>query len=107
MPNVVGILTDSANGNKQIWFICPGCKKYHMIPVSEGQRKHPDIAGQPPHPDKTWLWNGSLEKPTVHPSWNWVGHCHLTMNEGVISFCEDSSHELRGKSVAMESFTEW
>lgn len=99
-------------------FMCPGCRCTHDVRVE----KHPEA------PDlHTWTWNGSVERPTFHPSivtwWDVnVGtpeeirehwrrraadrsyvvpqrehRCHSWVVDGVIDFLADSTHELRDK----------
>lgn len=94
-----------------ISFKCPGCKDTHTIPI-EGP--------------KAWSWNGSFDKPTIHPSLNvttghytkhwkkgdscWCGknynfscyRCHSIISEGKIFFCPDSTHILSGRTVDLE-----
>lgn len=74
-----------------IRYECPGCKHQHSVPA------------------KRWHWNGSLDKPTISPS---VRHfipvcednpvektiCHYHIQNGIISFCSDCEHELKGTS---------
>lgn len=100
---VVGKLLDKDTGNDCLWFWCPGCEGYHMIPVSVGERKHPGTL----HPEKTWLWNGSLEKPTISPSVNDPGVCHFFIRDGVVSYCADSKHSYAGKKYPLPEFNEW
>jgi hypothetical protein len=59
-----------------------------------------------------WTFNGNLDKPTISPSLlvNWVRgdgvavRCHSFINDGMIQFLDDSTHALRGQSVALEQF---
>jgi len=51
-----------------------------------------------------WTWNGCVDKPTVRPSILTTGgegdhRCHSWVNDGVVQFLEDCSHDLAGKSV--------
>lgn len=97
----------TANG---ISFRCPGCGDTHAIPT----------AGTP-----AWDWNGSRERPTIHPSidvkaghhasaWQpgdacWCGsdygftcyRCHSVVTDGRISFGTDSTHKLAGQTVEL------
>lgn len=106
---VVSKSRDAETGNDMLWFKCPGCEQvrpfahYHRIPVSIGTRKHPGTL----HPDKTWEWNGSTEKPTVKPSINITDQCHYTITDGKITYYPDSKHPLAGKTIPMPEFTEW
>lgn len=54
-----------------------------------------------------WSWNGDTERPTLKPSiltqFTWgeertVHRCHSFVNDGVIQFLSDCSHELVGKT---------
>ncbi len=56
-----------------------------------------------------WSWNGDTEKPTLHPSilteypvWqkNTV-RCHTWVNDGMVQFLADCSHELAGQTLAL------
>jgi Family of unknown function (DUF6527) len=60
-----------------------------------------------------WTWNGSLDAPTLRPSilTNWQGGdpfisitCHSFVNEGVVTFLGDCTHELTGKDVPLLDF---
>lgn len=72
--------------------------KQRIIPVqTSGTRE-----GTP-----NWTWNGSLDSPTLRPSilTRWEGGdplqkiaCHSYIEDGVVSFLYDSTHELSGKS---------
>lgn len=92
----------------EIYVYCPGCKCCHGFP----------IAG--PSYDRTrtrldripaWDWNGNLEKPTFSPSLRCyythpqtkqeVTTCHLILTDGMIHFCADCQHELKGKVVPL------
>jgi len=51
-----------------------------------------------------WSWNGSTEKPTLHPSilstyttGNVTHRCHSFVNDGKIQFLADCSHEFAGQ----------
>jgi Family of unknown function (DUF6527) len=57
-----------------------------------------------------WSWNGSLDKPTLRPSvlTIWEGGdptvkvvCHSFVNEGVVQFLDDCTHELAGLNVPL------
>jgi len=59
-----------------------------------------------------WSWNGDTERPTLRPSIltevNYGGvlyRCHSFVNDGVVQFLEDCSHELRGKSIPLEKIS--
>ena len=57
-----------------------------------------------------WTWNGSVDKPTFTPSMNIsagpykdadfdipLSRCHYILTNGVINFCNDSTHALKGQ----------
>lgn len=74
---------------------CPGCKQNHVIyidPRSQANGHH-------------WRFNGNQERPTFEPSINIVGRCHYFITDGRIRFCEDSRHELAGKTVDLPNLT--
>jgi hypothetical protein len=101
-------------------FHCPGCDGYH------------GVSTDPANPNRLtgsrWSWNGSLEKPTFHPSVLVHPHetvrvdipdglrgedlenflrehrvmtprCHSHVRDGRIEFCPDSEHALAGQTV--------
>lgn len=93
---------------------CPGCKEMHRIPDS-------------------WQFNGNVNRPTFTPSvkitgkqtvkddrGNWTGEwvrgpdgnaldecCHYILTDGVLNFCGDCTHALRGQSVPLPELPEW
>lgn len=92
-----------------VMFECPGCQCLHGIDPTK------------------WTWNGSLEKPTFVPSVLVRGTvpitdeehakimageaiepkpmvCHSYVTDGKIQFLGDCTHELAGKTVALEAF---
>lgn len=83
-------------GVKYVWYACPGCKHLHGVPAER------------------WLWNGDVEFPTLSPS---VRHyytthegnerttCHYHVVNGVIQFCGDCGHDLKGQSVELNEPT--
>lgn len=84
-------------------FWCPGCKCIHPVRVRRlpGEEKAP-----------CWQWNGSVEKPTVSPSLlvfetEYGPRCHSFIRDGVIEFCADSGHELKGQNVLMGPWRGW
>ena len=57
-----------------------------------------------------WTWNGNLAAPTLRPSvlTRWEGGdpftkivCHSFVNDGVVRFLDDCTHELAGKDVPL------
>ena len=104
-----------ANG---IAFWCPGCRAQHVVTIGAG-------AG-------AWKWNGSVERPTFHPSvlasyphWEPSAEdpevaaaikrgevkqqlverkCHSFVTDGQIQFLGDCTHELAGQTVPLPDF---
>lgn len=96
---------DSSN----VSFYCYGCKYRHFIPINSKSF------------GPTWLWNESLESPTLSPSINvvidrWeppatpenpnpgVQHlvkyvCHSFVTDGKIKYLDDSTHEFAGQTL--------
>lgn len=81
-----------------IKYHCPGCKHLHYVPT------------------KRWHWNGDREKPTLSPS---VRHfipaneygpektiCHYHLRNGILEFCGDCDHDLKGKNVPLPDLPE-
>lgn len=62
-----------------------------------------------------WSWNGDTERPTVKPSILiqfplWGGgknplRCHTFVNDGMVQFLQDCSHELAGQTVELLEVT--
>ena len=79
----------------KILFFCPGCKGVHGINVAEGKRP-------------CWKWNNSMEKPTFKPSilvsYGDNRVCHSFITDGKIKYCNDSTHDLAGKTVDLPEF---
>ncbi len=78
---------------------CPGCGAHHAIYTEVVNRLN-----------ARWSFNGDLEKPTFSPSikstWtqgeNHIPQiCHFFVRNGKIEYCEDCTHDLRGKTVPM------
>lgn len=86
----------------EIYWDCPGCGMAHSIPVSRG--------GLEVH--RNWTWNGDMDSPTIDPSVKarWAGKdgkdkiCHFHIRQGRIDFCDDCTHDLKGKSVDMVDY---
>lgn len=97
MPGDVSALA----GDGSFYWWCPGCRELHcadtLTPNSNGA---------------TWGRDGDLARPTLSPSvllridYGQAGKppeiCHCWIRGGRIEFCSDSTHELAGKTVAME-----
>ncbi|MEO0824925.1 MAG: DUF6527 family protein [Cyanobacteria bacterium J06639_14] len=90
------------NGNSVGYlFECPGCKMPHEVYV----KPHTNDLGA------SWTFNGDLEKPTFSPSIR-VNYtypdpsksgmlCHSFVVDGEIRFLSDSTHSLKGQTVAL------
>lgn len=102
----------SRNENGKVSFFCCGCNSTHDIPV--------DANG-----GLAWDWNRSMTKPTFTPSIK-VGYngkdagqtdvdgytappaiCHSLIQQGIISYCGDSTHALSGQEVDLLPVSEW
>lgn len=60
-----------------------------------------------------WSWNGDTEKPTLKPSiltevnyGEATYRCHSFVNDGVVQFLSDCSHELAGQTIELLEVTE-
>ena len=77
---------------------CPGCNDMHPLFYDRG-----------------WSFNGSLDKPSFTPSFkhSWGGKavCHYVLTDGILHFCSDCSHGLKGQSVPLpelpDAFKDW
>lgn len=94
-----------AEGGHTHW--CPGCEEPHVIPDS-------------------WAFDGDLEAPTFSPSvkitgkqtvvvdGRWTGEwvrdaagnaidycCHYILTAGVLQFCDDCTHAMRGRKIPL------
>ena len=87
------------------WFWCPGCDEAHQYRVGGGEGPR-------------WTFNGNMEKPTFTPSLLHAGHrkegsdkllgqCHLFLTDGMLNFCGDCTHELKGQSVPLPELPDW
>lgn len=64
------------NGVQTFWYRCPcGCGAGGPLIVGNGFK--------PNTKRPSWKWNGSTEKPTLHPSVHHVGHWHGWLTDGV------------------------
>jgi len=78
---------------------CPGCKDIHYIPI---------IPSKPGGPK--WSFNGNMTSPSFQPSVRifitqpdgsqWT-LCHYILTEGVLNYCSDSDHALKGRQVPL------
>lgn len=101
-----------AEGGYSHW--CPACGEMHMIP-------------------DRWTFNGNVNCPSFSPSvkitgkkaivdakGEWTGEwalgpdgkalddcCHYVLTDGVLNFCTDCLHELKGQSVPLPELPEW
>lgn len=77
------------------WFWCYPCDTFHYF------RTHA-AKGAPKQP--LWSFNGNMDKPTFSPSllYRYVG-CHLTLTDGVLSYCDDCKHAWRNKQALLGS----
>lgn len=77
---------------------CPACEVAHAFAITI-----------PFHNGAKWSWNNDPLLPTFSPSMNIsigpyppdgkIDRCHYILTDGMISFCEDSTHKLSGKKV--------
>ena len=108
MVNVILYRLSHIDTDVRMVFYCPGCKREHAYRIQEADKP---VGGGP-----IWSWNGSYEKPTFSPSL--LNHevkadpgdphpefalprCHLFINNGMIDYCGDCTHELAGRQVPM------
>jgi hypothetical protein len=49
----------------------------------------------------SWIWNGSLESPTLNPSILTTCNGHCFVRAGVIEYLPDSTHEYAGKHMPL------
>ena len=78
-------------------FICPACNCEHTF-------------------DDRWLFNYNYDKPTISPSFLQQGFlgfkdevpvygiCHSFINDGMIQYIGDCSHELKNKTVELPDY---
>lgn len=93
-----------ANPEGSYMFHCPGCGMLHIVHVEK-----PNGAGA------QWTFNRSGDTPTFSPSilvtWQrqidgeWRDMiCHSFVREGMIQFCDDSTHKLAGHTVELPNW---
>lgn len=76
------------------WMImCQGCNMHHHIP-------------------KYWTFNNDFNRPTFGPSIKMQGHCegldyvcHFIIKDGMITYCNDCTHELKNQTLSMSHLT--
>lgn len=79
-------------------FYCHGCRNNHVVPYVNAR----------PHVAMKWFFDEDFEQPTIEPSIRVLAvdgiatACHVVVTKGILNFCPDSAHGLRGQSVAME-----
>lgn len=83
---------------------CPACEGVHSYTTEERQTN-----------GARWFFDGNVEAPTFTPSmkitwgkmadpkgdWPEGGCCHYFVTNGQIKFCDDSTHDMRGKTVPL------
>lgn len=76
-------------GHGRYFHWCPGCEVLHPLPLDG------------------WTFNGNMECPTFtpsflqHPAGALHGRCHYIITDGILNFCDDSDHSLKGTSVPL------
>jgi hypothetical protein len=66
-------------GVSDFWYRCPcGCGVQGVLKVR---------ANSKPQESPSWEWNGSTDKPTLHPSVNHVNHWHGWLTDGEWKVC--------------------
>lgn len=92
-----------------------GNSLYFECPASSCGTVRIPVQATPGSKESIWKWNGSLDKPTLHPSikktWDFGPQrkhnvCHFWIKDGVIQFLADCTHELKGQSVPMNDVTD-
>lgn len=79
VPGSFRIGPPDSDGELSFWYCCPcGCGA--VAPLVAGNNFKPN--GGP-----SWMWNGSTDAPTLHPSVNHVGHWHGWLTDGVWKSC--------------------
>lgn len=85
-------------------FYCPGCKTLHSYIVTSWT----DLNN---NPHNGWTFDGNLQLPSftpslllyyTHPFTNQrISICHVVLTHGILNFCTDCEHELKGQSVPL------
>ncbi len=84
-------------GKDEILFYCPGCGSLHSMTFN----------GFLNECGATWTFNGNYEKPTLSPSLlvTWENNrCHSLINNGMMQFLGDCTHENKNKTLEIPSF---
>jgi hypothetical protein len=134
MGQISRLLRDHGSG---LSFWCQACREMHAIKVNAqhqvpaytndaGERSPARVVPVTVQSDG-WTWNGSVDKPTFHPSvlvrgvqtvrdesGRWTGEwvrdaagqalprvCHSFVTDGRIQYLSDCTHELAGQTVEM------
>ncbi len=109
---------DNQRGDEYM-FYCPGCQSLHSMTVN----------GFVNSCGASWTFNGDVERPTFSPSlkvtWDEYGNnpnykdgmdeklkyiiikshnCHSFINNGMMSFCGDSTHKHANKTLEIPAF---
>lgn len=102
-------------GDESWMFWCDGCKSHHSF-----QTKRPQADMLPKDMEQRWrdyhlktpVWtfNGNADKPTFSPSLlvRWGDQpgdkrCHLYLRDGMVQYLGDCTHDLKGKTVPVQS----
>lgn len=94
----------------ELYWKCPGCGGGHFIPADDA----PQVCNGAGN-GAVWHFNGDYDNPTITPSvnvftnshnkgidtGNVLFRCHSVIANGVITYCDDCTHEMKGKSVPM------
>lgn len=79
VPGSFRIEGPDSDGEYDFIYCCPcGCGRTAPLTVGKGFK---------PNYSPTWNWNGSLDKPTLHPSVHHRGHWHGWLKNGVWESC--------------------
>ncbi|GAB4362295.1 MAG: hypothetical protein Kow0026_25990 [Oricola sp.] len=79
VPGSFRVDPPDSDGDQAFWYCCPcGCGVVGPLNVGKGFK---------PKMGPSWNWNGSTEKPTLHPSVHHVGHWHGWLTDGVWRSC--------------------
>ena len=84
---------------------CPACRCLHTFHL-----EYPNIWGA------RWQWNGNVCQPTLQPSMHVIVRdpekefpdevCHYWLQNGVIKYLKDCTHELKGLEVPLPPLPE-